>query len=201
VTSLLLQLLAQHGPVLEGPSYRGAEGSVRAAVVQLEGYVWDLLGTNPAEQPPRQPLPAPQYHVASLDDTMAAAVMDGSCLSLVRYALAAVAANPEAYAHVSFVTPQDRHAALAKLYGEQAYCTGSWEGGKLRLHALVLVFYRLCTVPTERHAVCDHGPCVCRWHTLWDAAGCVKRSSTASAGCMHPAMQRERPCSPYMCGC
>jgi hypothetical protein len=52
---------------------------------------------------------------------MAGAVMDGSCLSLVRYVVAQVAAHPQAYAHVSDVTPQDRQAALAELSGEHTW--------------------------------------------------------------------------------
>lgn len=118
VTSLLLQLLARHGPMLEPATHLGAHGSVVAAVMQLEGYVRGLLGDHPAGQLSQQPIPPPQCRAASLDGTMAAAVMDGSCLSLARCVVAEVAAHPQAYAHVSHVIPQDRQAALAELSGE-----------------------------------------------------------------------------------
>jgi hypothetical protein len=106
---------------------------VSAAVSQLEGYVRGLMGTRAAEQSPHQPFPQPECRVTSLEDHLAAAVMDGSCLSLVRYALAETAARPQAYAHVPHVTLQERHKTLAKFWGgfTQGTCSGGCRGSSM----------------------------------------------------------------------
>jgi hypothetical protein len=118
-TSLLSHVFEQNGPHLAGPLLVTMPSSMRSALAQLEGYVASLM--TQADMPPSSytwRLEQPQCRVTSLEDHLAAAVMDGTCLSLVRYALATAAAQPQEYAHVPAVNMAVARGFLTQLWGE-----------------------------------------------------------------------------------
>jgi hypothetical protein len=150
VTALLVQLLEQSGPALEGPLHQGL--SACRDLAQLEHQVHGLMDYMDLTHAPQLPL-TPEYCFTSLEQRLCEGVMDGSCLSLVRCALATAAAQPQAFAHLAAGTlASSRDSMLQVCGGYLLSCGGSANQPLVSLLGVALpsLAYSLCVPP---------GPC------------------------------------------